>query len=125
MQPYPHDLGYTKRVALMNTSREKIIMQVKKSVANTPEASYVTGLPWKWNSFGWTVSNVPKYTHDKLKEIFNEWGIGWDADTRGCRQGMVNINVDDRQLKRVSIIMIMPEGIKEENKEENHYENIR
>jgi len=85
-------------------------MQMLPSVINTPECDYVLSLPWKWqpSSHSWTVSNIPTYTSEKLKTIFNGWRIGWDANTAGCKQGILNVNVGDRQFRRVGIIKEIP-----------------
>ena len=82
---------------------------ILKTVIGTPECDYVLGLPWRWHTYTWTIKNVPKYTAEKLRTIFLEWGMGWDADERDCRMGLVNVNVDTRQWKRVGINMTPPD----------------
>ena len=94
-------------------------MVLLKPVKGTPECDYVLGLPWKWRGCTWSIKSVPKYTAEKLRTIFLEWGIGWDADLLDCRPGMVNINVDCRQWKRVGINMTPPDEQTEEIPSEN------
>ena len=84
-------------------------MQMLPPVLGTPEADYVLSLPWKWQGCRWTVNSIPQYTVEKLRTIFNAWRIGWDADNTGCKQGILNVNVDNRQFKRVGIILEIPD----------------
>ena len=86
------------------------MIRITKDTSNTSEATYITSLPWKWNGISWQISNVPQYTKDKIKTIFAEWGIGWDADIRGCSKGIFNIHVCNRQFQRVGINFIIPES---------------
>lgn len=86
------------------------------SVNDSPEAAYVRALKWDFDGYRWVCKAVPESVRDKLKEVFNKWGIGYHADRNDCKGNATNIHVTARQFERVEFtITAVSKEVNDEN----------
>lgn len=78
------------------------------NVNNTAEAMYVRALKWDFNGTYFICRGIPESIKEKLKDIFNSWGIGHDGDRRDCKGNMMNVYVSERQWRRVKFTIERP-----------------
>ena len=71
------------------------------NVNDTAEATYVRSLKWEYDGFYYTCRGMTETLKDKLKTIFDAWKIGFNVDKVDCKPGFMNLNVTQRQFKRV------------------------
>ncbi len=75
------------------------------NVNSTSEAAYVRGLKWDFDGHIYTCKAVPESVKDKLKDIFEKWGIGYFGDKSECKGNACNVHVMARQFKRVEFTL--------------------
>lgn len=91
------DSGYTKGDEM-----------AKVSVQGTPEAAYVKALKWDFDGYHYVCKNLPENVKDKLKEVFDKWGIGYHGDRYECKPNCTNLFVTAKQFARVEFTFDQP-----------------
>lgn len=77
-------------------------------VNSTAEAAYVRALKWDTNGWHFECRGIPESIKDKLKEIFDKWGVGFAGDRLDCKGNTMNVNVTARQWRRVKFTLDKP-----------------
>lgn len=69
------------------------------------QVQFIKRLPWERtdNPIIWVSKRVPGITRDKVRAIFQEWGMGWYADRHLCKGDETNIFVLEDQWSRFDL----------------------